>query len=521
MTKQKDEGEHKVAYLRVGDVVMNDWNGDRKPDKEFIASVKEKGVLQPILVRPSESGAYQVVCGSRRLQAAVTCNLERIPAVVREMTDEDARECTLVENIQRQSLTPLEEADAVATMLRVKDADAVAGSIGRTKRYVAECRRIAEALTPGAKKALTRKGFPVVPRESLALLASLPQKEQLRFIENVEDHGAHLLADVDWVRSSIFEEMAPLGDDCPFDQASDSLDPKAGPCTICPKRTGSDPDLFGGVFAKADKCGDPACYQRKLYANTKAAIEAAVQKNPNAKKGFLDTRLTSEAKAELAEEADEIQEYSWGRGLSICKKKDEGAVQYVLIYPLEKAGQVVYARTASAKNKAAAAASGEKPDSGRMKGPELLKRRRLAWMMKSLSDSLYKSKGLATAFDADDKMLELVAKYGSPAVVAHGGKKKESVRFAVFFAMVGGIIRQELTFRLVSEIVPKEAEASIRRVLSYVDDKFEDTYDALSTKAAEEIGGGRKKKADKPEPEEPGDETDEDEVEDEEEGDEE
>ena len=167
-------------------------------------------------------------------------------------------------------------------MLETKDAKDVATSIGRSKRYVAECRRIAESLTPGAKKEITRKGFPVVPRECLALIASIPLKEQLRFIENVEDHGAHLLADADWVRSSIFEEMAPLGDDCPFSQADEGLAPEAGPCTTCPKRTGADQDLFGGIFAKADKCGDPACYAAKLETHANRAIAEALKKNPEA-----------------------------------------------------------------------------------------------------------------------------------------------------------------------------------------------------------------------------------------------
>lgn len=499
MTKKQEIEE---SMLSVESIAMNEWNGNRKPDKEFIASVKEKGILQPILVRPyhdenakTKSASYQVVCGSRRLQAAVAAGLERIPAVVREMSDEDAREATLVENIQRESLTPLEEADAVTSMLKVKEAAGIAVSIGRTKRYVAECRRISEQLTPGAKKAITRKGFPVIPRECLALIASIPQREQLRFIENVEDCGAHLLADVSCVRSSIFEEMAPLGDACPFDQTDDGLKPEAGACTTCPKRTGSDPDLFGGIFAKADKCGDPSCYAAKLEAHADRAIAAALEKNPDAKKGFISKFLTSEAQGELANVADEIQEYAWGRGLGICKKKDEGSVKYVLIYPLEKAGQIVYARKGGQKS-SGDAGSDCKTETGRLKGPEMLKRRRLAWMLKTLADEFRKAKGLSSDYDADDNVLLLVGRYGAPSLFNYEpAKAKEPIRASVFRSMLGGIAEQELRFNLVSAIDPDEAMSSMKRVLSYVDDNYEDSYDKLAARAEEEIGSGRKAKA--------------------------
>lgn len=501
MTKQKDDGS-KVAQLAVEGIAMNDWNGSRKPDKEFIASVKEKGILQPILVRPladenaKGSAVYQVVCGSRRLQAAVACGMELIPAVVREMTDEEAREATLVENIQRESLSPLEEADAVCAMLKVKDAAGIASAIGRTKRYVAECRRIAESLTAGAKKALARKDVPEIPRECLALIASVPQKEQLRFIENVADNGSeHLLADVSWVRSAIFEEMAPLGDGCPFDQTDEGLKPEAGACSTCPKRTGSDPDLFGGVFAKADKCGDPACYAAKMEAHAEKAIAAALEKHPDAKKGFISKFLTSEAQGELANVADEIQEYEWGRGLGICKKKDEGSVKYVLIYPLEKAGQIVYARKPGQKSKGDGSGDG-KTETGRLKGPEMLKRRRLAWMLKTLADEFRKAKGLSSDYDADDKVLLLVGRYGAPSLFNYEpAKAKEPIRASVFRSMLNGIAEQELRFNLVSAIDPDEAMSSMKRVLAYVDDAFEDSYDKLAANAAEEIGGGKKRKA--------------------------
>ena len=257
---------------------------------------------------------------------------------------------------------------------------------------------------------------------------------------------------------------------------------------------------------KADKCGDTVCYHAKLRAHADRAISAALEKNPDAKKGFISKFLTSEAQGELANEADEIQEHAWGRSLHVCKKKDDGAVKYVLIYPLEKAGQIVYASKGGQKPKGDAGSDG-KTETGRLKGPEMLKRRRLAWMLKSLAESLPKSNGLSKAYDSDAEVLELVAKYGSPHEWERGNKK-EPVRLRVFRSMAGGIASEELRFNLVSDIDPKQAEKAMKLVLSYVDDSFEDGYDKLAAAAAEEIGTKRKAKAKDDDEQDDAEETD-------------
>src|ERR1039458_5189914 len=84
---------------------------------ELVASIKEKGILTPILVRPStikgRSGEhFEVVAGNRRFRAAQQLKLETIPAQVQEMTDSEAREAQIVENLQRQDVHPLEEGEA-------------------------------------------------------------------------------------------------------------------------------------------------------------------------------------------------------------------------------------------------------------------------------------------------------------------------------------------------------------------------------------------------------------------------
>lgn len=88
---------------------------EERPLRELADSIRENGVVQPIIVR-RKNGGFEIVAGERRWRAARMAGLERIPAIIREATDLDAAELTLVENIQREDLNPLEEAAAYETL---------------------------------------------------------------------------------------------------------------------------------------------------------------------------------------------------------------------------------------------------------------------------------------------------------------------------------------------------------------------------------------------------------------------
>lgn len=93
------------------------------------ASLKEEGVIQPIVVRPLESGTYEIVAGERRWRAAQRAGLLAIPALVRAVPDDRLLEVALVENLQREDLNPIEEAEAYRTLIE---------SMGLTQQEVAE-----------------------------------------------------------------------------------------------------------------------------------------------------------------------------------------------------------------------------------------------------------------------------------------------------------------------------------------------------------------------------------------------
>jgi ParB family chromosome partitioning protein len=120
---------------------------DRDALNELAASVREHGVLQPILVRPLPAGRYQLVAGERRWRAAQLAALETIPALVQEINDETALEIAIIENLQREDLSPLDEAAMYQRMTRGYGYSVrkLAQKLGKDKGYVENRLRLADA----------------------------------------------------------------------------------------------------------------------------------------------------------------------------------------------------------------------------------------------------------------------------------------------------------------------------------------------------------------------------------------
>ena len=113
---------------------------------ELAASIRDKGVLQPILVRtqPGEDGVWQIIAGERRWRAAQQARLTQVPVIVHEMDDVAVLEVAIIENVQRSDLNPLEEAEAYAQLMERfgRTQDAVAGVVGKSRSHVANTLRL-------------------------------------------------------------------------------------------------------------------------------------------------------------------------------------------------------------------------------------------------------------------------------------------------------------------------------------------------------------------------------------------
>jgi ParB family transcriptional regulator, chromosome partitioning protein len=117
-----------------------------EPLGELVRSVRAHGILQPLLLRPhpSTTGRYQIVAGERRWRAAQAAGLHAVPALVRGLSDSDTAAAALVENLLREGLDPIEEAEGLARLMREfkHTQDAVADIIGKSRSHVANTLRL-------------------------------------------------------------------------------------------------------------------------------------------------------------------------------------------------------------------------------------------------------------------------------------------------------------------------------------------------------------------------------------------
>lgn len=137
------EGE-RIVKIPLGKIMPSRFQPRLVFDKgsldELANSIREKGVLEPIIVRPSSDPDFQfeLVAGERRLRASKLAGLETIPSIIRELNDNDACVDALVENIQRENLTIVEQIEGMAKLLEVKNGDtaAVSSETGKALRTV-------------------------------------------------------------------------------------------------------------------------------------------------------------------------------------------------------------------------------------------------------------------------------------------------------------------------------------------------------------------------------------------------
>lgn len=134
-----------VEFLRPGRFQPR-RNFDEQAIADLVESVRQQGILQPILVRPSLSDpdAYEIIAGERRWRAAQRAQLHEVPVIVREMTDRAALEAALVENLQRQDLSPLEEAEGYSRLMEEFDhtQENLARALGKSRSHVANMMRL-------------------------------------------------------------------------------------------------------------------------------------------------------------------------------------------------------------------------------------------------------------------------------------------------------------------------------------------------------------------------------------------
>ena len=146
---EKDSSDG-VTLININNIVPSPYQPRRVFSTEALAdlvlSIKEKGVLQPLLVRndPKKEGGYELIAGERRFRASKMAGLKEIPAIIKDFSDKDALEVALIENLQREDLNPLEEAEAYKRLLEEfkYTQEELSKVIGKSRSHLANMMRL-------------------------------------------------------------------------------------------------------------------------------------------------------------------------------------------------------------------------------------------------------------------------------------------------------------------------------------------------------------------------------------------
>ncbi|USG61411.1 ParB/RepB/Spo0J family partition protein [Sneathiella marina] len=160
-----------------------DW--DQEALESLSASVREKGILQPILVRrdPDQEVEFEIIAGERRWRAAQMAQLHEVPVVIKELTDAESMEIAIIENIQREDLSPIEEAEAYRRLMEEFDyiQESLSKKVGKSRSHVANLMRL--LVLPEAVQTLIREGRLSASAARTLINAEDPEALALKIVE--------------------------------------------------------------------------------------------------------------------------------------------------------------------------------------------------------------------------------------------------------------------------------------------------------------------------------------------------
>jgi ParB family chromosome partitioning protein len=252
---------------------------------ELAANIATHGVLQPILIRPVAGGDYQIVCGERRWRATKIAGKGTIPARIVTLSDAEALEFAVIENLQREDVHELDQANGFKALMQqdpsLYTVETIAAKVGRSSSFVYQRLKLAE-LAPSVQKAFYEGKLMAGHAIEIARLQAADQERALRecfpghnttnAILKEKDPRPLSVRDLrDWIQREVHLSLA----NAPFDVNDASLLSTAGPCSTCPKRSGANPLLFADSIPRKDVCTDRECFSRKVSALVQIRVKQA------------------------------------------------------------------------------------------------------------------------------------------------------------------------------------------------------------------------------------------------------
>jgi ParB/RepB/Spo0J family partition protein len=315
--------EAEMMHLEIDQVHLpqSNYREEINPEElqELADSIKDVGVIQAVTVRPRKIGGFELVCGERRYRASLMVDKTTIPASIRELTDDQAFEMQIVENLQRKEVHPLDEAKAFKRMLdtgRYITAE-IAAKVAKAESYILQRLKLNDLIVD-IKQDFYNHELGV---GHAVLIARLDDEQQLHIFNKFKNsYGVSGYGTIKRLSQEVHNHSVDLSKaQFPLDKIFDH----AGGCDICPKRSKNNPMLFSDMQS-TDSCFNKTCHSLKTDTHIQSMVQEIVTSGKDVLLGRHFSYEADEAVATIAKDY-KIPILKSDTDYSTVKK--EGAVQ--------------------------------------------------------------------------------------------------------------------------------------------------------------------------------------------------
>jgi ParB/RepB/Spo0J family partition protein len=271
--------EQEIQYIPLSDIFPSPTNPrkhfEEGPLAELAGSISKYGVIQAVTLRPKKgmAGKYELVCGERRWLASQRAEKIKIPATVRDLSDDQVLDLQFTENLQRQDVHPMDEAVTFKAMIetnRYTVAD-IAAKVIKGEAFVVH-RLSLNNLIPAFQEDFWAGKFLIGHAVVFSRLTPADQQECYKYYR----HGYDVISTTkDYIDRAINRKLSSA----PFKKDDASLVPAAGACTSCSKRSGCNLLLFND-YEKDDRCFDQVCFEKKMKAFLINKVQSTIETKP-------------------------------------------------------------------------------------------------------------------------------------------------------------------------------------------------------------------------------------------------
>ena len=308
-----------VVYLYLDDIIPNRFQPrevfDDQALKELAVSIKEHGVIQPIIVRKIED-KYEIIAGERRYKASTMAGLTKIPAIVKNLDDKESSKVALIENLQRKDLSPIEEARTYQKILELEDnmtQEQLAATMGKTQSSVSNKLRLLE-LPDEIQDALLKDK--ISERHARSLLSLEDKNDQIRLMDKV-------IAEKMTVRELDKEIKQMKGETVPEEPKTPVVQTTEAPA-VSTEISNVEPPLTTAPVNEENTAKGDEGMNNEINTITTISTEAPVEQSTVAPLASLDSNPTSVDIDQIRENSVDInQTTAPGMDVQDLMKKEE------------------------------------------------------------------------------------------------------------------------------------------------------------------------------------------------------